>query len=147
MRGGRRRTPPGRVVTIGFGPAPSGVRHRHDLLRDLLRVAAHRGCSAPDGCDARRRGRDLLHFVLDFAHDLVGAGEAKVLDGAASYLRRCAIEQSEVEMRLRVVRPQLDRAQQELLRLVELSLLEQNQAEVGVQDEDVRILAAPGADR
>src|SRR5712691_7925516 len=43
-------------------------------------------------------------------------------------------------MRLRVVRPQLDRSQQKPLGVLELPLLEQNQSEVGVEDEDVRIL-------
>src|SRR5437868_2053786 len=51
------------------------------------------------------------------------------------------IEQAEVEVRLRVVRAELDGAQQVLLGLVELPLLEEDQAEVGVEDEDVGVLA------
>ena len=50
-------------------------------------------------------------------------------------------------MRLRVVRAQLDGAQQELLRFVELALLEEDQPEVGVQDEDVRDSRATAAGR
>src|ERR1051326_5045202 len=52
-----------------------------------------------------------------------------------------AIQQSEVEVRLRVVRAELDGAQQILLGLVELSLLEEDQPEVRVEDEDVGVLA------
>src|SRR5438270_10015543 len=43
-------------------------------------------------------------------------------------------------MRLRVIRPQLDRTQQEVLRFIELPLLEKDQAEIGVQDENVWVL-------
>ena len=50
------------------------------------------------------------------------------------------IQKSEVEMRLRIVRPQLDRAQQKLLRFIELALFEKDQTEVGMQDENVWIL-------
>ena len=63
-----------------------------------------------------------------------------MLDGEVVLAPR-SIKQAEVEMRLRVVRPQLDRTQQELLGVVELALLEQNEAEVGVKDEDFGVLA------
>ena len=51
------------------------------------------------------------------------------------------VKQAEVEMRLRVIGTQLDGPKQMLLRVFDLSLLEQNQAEVGVKNEDAGILA------
>ena len=44
-------------------------------------------------------------------------------------------------MRLRVIGTQLDGSKQMLLRIFDLSLLEQNEAEVGVKNEDAGILA------
>src|ERR1051325_9941270 len=51
------------------------------------------------------------------------------------------VQQTEVEMRLRVVRTEIDRALKKRLRFVMLAFLEEDQSEVGVEDEDVRILA------
>src|SRR5258708_31337875 len=55
------------------------------------------------------------------------------------------VEQSEVEMGLGVVRPQLDRAKEVVLRFVQLPLFEKDQPEVRVEDEDVRVLARQAA--
>src|SRR4029077_5697645 len=79
------------------------------------------------------------HLRFHLADDLVCAGKSKMFESGEE-LAALAIEQAEVQMGLGVVRETLDGAQQVLLRLVKLPLFEEDQPEVGVENENVRIL-------
>ena len=98
--------------------------------------------ACPDFAGGRRgrRWRGRTHIELDFAHELVRARKFQMLE-RESELLLLPVQQAEVEVRLRVIRAQVDGAEEALLRFVELPLLEEDQSEVGVEDEDVGVLA------